>query len=338
MDRHEDLVNIKINLHTGSRYFGLWNPILREMDVEGNYLYPDSTRYKGEFRNGVFHGIGRIYMPPPCNFSFSGEFENGKLIKLNDMMFGDNLRFDQFDGKTLNLKTWEYCEEDRRYTSEIKHGLKPVGTKKDNLSCCKTMRIIHKGQYDNEEGIFNAETGIITRIPVPFHPTRFMQCPDEREWIKRYCRYGGNPFEDSPISEIGLPIHEDNPKIMKFNIESAEIEDAEKSCICHNRIERKRYFDRFIERLMAQKDEIMDDNYSKSSTASADSFCEPILLDTLNKANMEINKARKSLSLDEFNSTEEKSKYELYKSSSYLIAPPRMLSTQSNFTITDSEF
>mmetsp|Transcript_16366 Transcript_16366/g.43122 ORF Transcript_16366/g.43122 Transcript_16366/m.43122 type:complete len:96 (+) Transcript_16366:256-543(+) len=79
------------------------------MEGEGIYTYEDGTKYVGQFKNGAFHGEGKLIF---ANGEFRGIFNNGKHVD-GQFVFSDGLVYVEDD--------WKYCTSaDRRLHSEMK--------------------------------------------------------------------------------------------------------------------------------------------------------------------------------------------------------------------------
>ena len=79
------------------------------MEGEGVYTYGDGTKYVGQFKNGAYHGEGKLIF---ANGEFRGIFNNGKHVD-GQFVFSDGLVYVEDD--------WKYCTSaDRRLHSEMK--------------------------------------------------------------------------------------------------------------------------------------------------------------------------------------------------------------------------
>ncbi|XP_004520806.1 uncharacterized protein LOC101454612 [Ceratitis capitata] len=195
---------------TGSQFLGTYNNAIHCMEGYGKYLYPDGSQYKGNFKNGKFHGIGEMTLTKPYHFKFIGEFDNGKLVQMQEMYYADGLKLKaKFENDKLNFDEWKYCtEHDRRTSWEILNGIGPTGQQ-------TIMTNLDAGTYDLGGGIYREDSGWVVKIPPPFFSIRFLSCNKEKEWVIRNCRRGPShrdvqypPVE--PIPEIGKKIIETN--------------------------------------------------------------------------------------------------------------------------------
>ncbi|XP_017088343.2 uncharacterized protein [Drosophila bipectinata] len=174
---------------TRSSYEGAWDKQVNVMDGFGSYRYPDGSEYRGRFQQGQFHGFGHLRLAQPYKFTIKGEFEHGRLVTIEDMWFSDGLHVKgTFSNSGLDCADWEYLTpQDRRYHPEKRYGQQPVGPT-SFLTAKLLPRVVPKGCYDAEEGIYNAETGWLTERPAPFTGTTYVGCQQEKDWIMRNCR------------------------------------------------------------------------------------------------------------------------------------------------------
>lgn len=54
------------------------------MEGKGTYTFPTETQYKGEMRDGMFHGNGTLFFPNGSRYV--GTWENGIVIKVNYLL------------------------------------------------------------------------------------------------------------------------------------------------------------------------------------------------------------------------------------------------------------
>ncbi|XP_023386893.1 MORN repeat-containing protein 5 isoform X1 [Pteropus medius] len=133
--------------YTGSQYIGEF--VDGRMEGSAEYILPTETRYVGEMKDGVFHGQGTLYFPSGSRYD--AIWENGLATK-GTYTFSDGL---QYDGKN-----WHYCDSyDRRFYTEICHGLKPTGI--SQLTNVDPPRKIPEGCYDCGDGFYNPTTRIV---------------------------------------------------------------------------------------------------------------------------------------------------------------------------------
>jgi hypothetical protein len=77
------------------------------MEGDGVYTYEDGTRYEGRFKNGAFHGKGRLIF---ANGEFRGLWNHGRQVE-GRYVFKDGLEYEAED--------WDYVtSKDRRFHSE----------------------------------------------------------------------------------------------------------------------------------------------------------------------------------------------------------------------------
>lgn len=197
------------------------------MEGYGLYVYPDGSEYQGFFRRGRFHGYGRLTMAAPYAFTFIGEFHNGELAIINEMIYPDGLIFNaDFKNGKLNTDNWPYLSKtDRRYTRELCLDLTPVVPEEPIARY--GARSLKPKCYDTEEGVFVEKSRFITQIPPPFYHLRFVNCDKELEWIQKYCRHEDtdNPYE--PDEASGREIIETNIKA------TTELGENLYSCTCN---------------------------------------------------------------------------------------------------------
>ncbi|VVC37346.1 Hypothetical protein CINCED_3A008622 [Cinara cedri] len=161
---------------TGNHYKGNWNH--RTMSGYGIYVMLDGTVYKGNFDDGLFHGIGTAYHPSGSRIE--GVWGKGKCIKRN-YIFNDGLRFQP--------ENWHYCEmPDRRFVIEHVKGLQPAA--KSWMTNWQPTIKIPDDQYDAGDGFYrpltntvhNYWTNALIRVPTV----------EGGKWIMENCRRGGH--------------------------------------------------------------------------------------------------------------------------------------------------
>lgn len=180
------------------------------MEGYGLYVYPDGSEYQGFFRRGRFHGFGRLTLAAPYSFTFVGEFDNGELSIINQMIYPDGLIFKaDFSGGKLNTADWNYLSKaDRRYTRELCIDL-PAVVPNEPISRYGA-RSLQPNSYDTEEGIFVEKSRFITKIPPPFYHLRFVNCDKEIDWIRQYCRHADSDVPTEPDEVSGRQILDAN--------------------------------------------------------------------------------------------------------------------------------
>jgi hypothetical protein len=126
-----------------------------------------------------FHGHGTLYFP--SGGKCEGEWENGLF------QGGDSHGKCTFsDGLVYEPEDWSYCDVlDRRFYTEICHGLKPAG--RSQLTNEKPSKEIPIGWYDCGDGLYNPENRVVYD-----YNHKFLRNADdeEHEWIVRSCRKG----------------------------------------------------------------------------------------------------------------------------------------------------
>ncbi|KAH8270538.1 hypothetical protein KR018_011234 [Drosophila ironensis] len=182
------------NFLTQSSYEGAWDRQVNVMDGFGSYRYPDGSEYRGRFSQGKFHGFGHLRLAQPYRFTVKGEFENGRLVSIEDMWFADGLHVvGSFTPSGLDCSQWDYLSlKDRRYHSEKEYGQQPVGPT-SFLTSKLQARTVPPGCYDVEEGIYNATSGWISDRPPPFSGSIYVGCQGDKDWIVNNCRKARTP-------------------------------------------------------------------------------------------------------------------------------------------------
>jgi hypothetical protein len=172
---------------------------------EGEYTFPDGSKYIGEFKNGMFHGKGKMVLPTgtyyatwnkgkvgivrPCPPSRAPEIDGVPALQEVEGSF----TFD--DGLDYEDESWQYCtKSDRRFATEFNtgDGVKPAGevqyTDKTPafripIDCYDTG----DGYYDPlEQKVFDYEA------KDEDGERKVVREPDEDEvkWIVAKCRVG----------------------------------------------------------------------------------------------------------------------------------------------------
>jgi len=161
--------------YTGSNYEGDFKN--GRMEGQGEYQLPPSleTKYVGEMKDGMFHGKGTLFFSNGSKYV--GKWDKGIAVE-GKYTFADGLEY--------NTDEWEYCDEyDRRFYTEICHGLKPAG--RSQLTNRIPPREIPDGCYDSGDGFYNP----LTRVIVDYeHKFLRNADDDEHDWILKTCRKG----------------------------------------------------------------------------------------------------------------------------------------------------
>ncbi|XP_039252519.1 MORN repeat-containing protein 5-like [Styela clava] len=160
--------------YTGSQYDGDWHN--GRLEGHGKYQFPTETQYVGDLKDGTFHGKGTLFFPNKSKYE--GEWKNGRVVS-GKYTFADGLEYN-------SEEDWEYCDGyDRRFYTEICHGLKPAG--RSQLTNRIPPRRIPENHYDCGDGFYNPSTRIVTD-----YNQKFLRNADddEHEWIVKECRKG----------------------------------------------------------------------------------------------------------------------------------------------------
>lgn len=230
---------------TQSKYEGAFNAALRQMEGYGCYMYPDGSEYRGFFSNGLFEGYGTLKLAAPYKSTIKGNFEKGICKEMDEIIFSDGLKFKgTYEKKgAVNAERWKYCtHRDRRYVAELNYGIEPVGPN-SYLTQQKPTRGIPENTFDTEEGVFQPLTGLVTITENigQSGKSRFIGCPEEREWIVKSCRYApiSRGTRRDPIEPEGKVCRQ----IIKCNLDAvAELNEDPSTCLCKMEEERKYYF------------------------------------------------------------------------------------------------
>ena len=87
------------------------------MEGNGEFTFPNGSKYVGEFLDGQFHGKGILYYPGRGRYEAT--WDHGKVVQ-GRLFFEDGLEHQK--------ENWIYCSpEDRRYYVEVTGGLRPAG-------------------------------------------------------------------------------------------------------------------------------------------------------------------------------------------------------------------
>ncbi|KAK2571222.1 MORN repeat-containing protein 5 [Acropora cervicornis] len=88
------------------------------------------SNYEGDFKNGRMEGQGEYQLPPSLETKYVGEMKDGMFHGKGTLFFSNGSKYGKYtfaDGLEYNTDDWEYCDEyDRRFYTEICHGLKPA--------------------------------------------------------------------------------------------------------------------------------------------------------------------------------------------------------------------
>lgn len=132
--------------------------------------------YKGSFKRGRFHGEGR--MTTNGAGSFTATWQNGEVVE-GTYTFADGLEY--------RPERWPYCtQQDRRFHSEIQHGIKPAGD--SQLTDRTDPSALPQGTYDVGTGYFDPSTGAVH--DVDSREAVAWPSAEEADWIKAKCRLG----------------------------------------------------------------------------------------------------------------------------------------------------
>ncbi|XP_062515514.1 MORN repeat-containing protein 5-like [Corticium candelabrum] len=151
------------------------------MEGSGVYTFPTGTKYVGEIKDGLFHGHGTLHFP--SGMKFEGEWEKGLAKGVGQ---GENGQYTFSDGLQYEPEDWSYCDVlDRRFYTEICHGLKPAG--RSQLTNEEPSKEIPIGWYDCGDGLYNPSNRVVYD-----YDQQFLRNADdeEHEWIVRTCRKG----------------------------------------------------------------------------------------------------------------------------------------------------
>ncbi|XP_054739062.1 MORN repeat-containing protein 5-like [Anastrepha obliqua] len=275
---------------TGSNYFGTYNNPLNCMDGYGHYNYPDGSEYRGFFRQGRFHGVGRLRMSAPYSFTFIGQFENGELTVVNEMIYPDGLVFHaDFKSGEIDTANWEYLSKsDRRYTRELCMGI-PAVVPHEPITRYNP-RSLEPNTYDTEEGIFIEKSHFTTKIPPPFHHQRFVNCNKELNWIRNCCRHAETDAIVEPDAAKGHDIIQTNIKAM------TQLGENLHTCTCNMaQAVHQVHMKKFCRRLVHTKDDPSStsqysrDYKDEQSSISTSSFSDnPVPLNLIAECRNEI--------------------------------------------------
>jgi hypothetical protein len=123
-----------------------YSVLFRADDANGRYVFSNGSVYDGGFKDGQFHGPGRLHFPGKG--TFVGEWSQGKMVQ-GSYVFADGLEF--------AAKEWDYLlESDRRFWSEIQEGI--LGGDCVQLTNRDPPPEIPLGCYDVGDGYYNPRT------------------------------------------------------------------------------------------------------------------------------------------------------------------------------------
>lgn len=160
--------------YTGSSYDGEYNK--GRFEGQGKYKFSTETVYDGSLDNGMFHGDGTLYFPNGSKYI--AKWDEGFAQK-GTYIFADGLKFEE--------KDWDYCDGfDRRFYTEVCHGLQPAG--KSQLTD-KEAKTVDEDLYDVGDGIYNPATRVVND-----YNGKFLRNADddEHDWILKTCRKGSD--------------------------------------------------------------------------------------------------------------------------------------------------
>ncbi|EDV51224.1 MORN repeat-containing protein 5 [Drosophila erecta] len=177
-------------LLTGSRYVGPSDELgMQEMGV---YIYPDGTRYTGEFLNNRFHGKGTIEIPDSSGVTYQVHHDKGRLVSIDQIKFNDNLPmdFEMKDHYTMSFKPWPYCtSEDRRFYQETKGPMDAVGPNKFQSKDGPSPLNLGRNIFDLGFGLLGNRGFMLDTKP--FHnQSTYLGCREARRWIRENCAHG----------------------------------------------------------------------------------------------------------------------------------------------------
>ncbi|XP_002027492.2 MORN repeat-containing protein 5 [Drosophila persimilis] len=177
------------NFPTGTKFFGQMNEL--GMQDYGTYTYPDGSRYVGYFRNNHFHGSGSIQLPAPLGVSFQVTHHDGKLLKIDEMVFDDQLKVDfaRMKDGSVSFHPWKYCSsEDRRFFTETRSPLAAVGPYKYQTQDGPSPPDLPLNVFDLGFGRLHPQ-GYLMDLKHG-SPSIYVGCRKVRHWIMENCRHG----------------------------------------------------------------------------------------------------------------------------------------------------
>tara|TARA_A100001015_G_scaffold163950_1_gene182244 strand:- start:632 stop:1375 length:744 start_codon:yes stop_codon:yes gene_type:complete len=157
--------------HTGETESG-------RFEGEGVFKFPNGSEYVGSFKDGMFHGEGKIIVPG-CG-EYKATWQNGREVS-SSYTFSDGLAYER--------ENWKYCTaDDRRFYSEIKHGIKPVG--ESQLTNHRAGDpLLEEGQYDVGDGYADVSDGKVRSFKTG-EVIRFLEPGENTSWLRNMCRRG----------------------------------------------------------------------------------------------------------------------------------------------------
>ncbi|KAH8270541.1 hypothetical protein KR018_011245 [Drosophila ironensis] len=186
---------------TGSRFLGPCD--LLGMQEFGTYVYPDGTKYSGEFLNNRFHGSGTIKMPHPEAVSFKVVHNHGRLVKIEGITFNDELpvEFDVKGYRGLSFSRWNYLSEsDRRFHKETLMPMEAVGPNKFKCKDGPIVPTLPRNTFDlgfahfNQRGFVLDANNLYKEIgsvaPAITDKSFYLGCRPVRRWIRESYRHG----------------------------------------------------------------------------------------------------------------------------------------------------
>ncbi|EDW69622.1 MORN repeat-containing protein 5 [Drosophila virilis] len=203
---------------TGSKFYGNYNEL--GMQDYGLYVYPDGTRYLGQFYNNRFHGNGTIELPKPYCVFFTVVHKHGELTHISRMSFTDLLPV-QFTmtQDNISFENWNYCTAaDRRFNAERMTKLEAVGPEMFLTSDGPNPPPLHRNVFDLGFGLLT-DLGFLKNMPNHMTETTqfYVGCRNVRRWIRENCRHGplkGKHLKQEVLSKFAR-------QIMRNNLECA---------------------------------------------------------------------------------------------------------------------
>jgi len=177
-------------LMTGSQYIGTSDDL--GMQNFGVYIFPDGSRYTGEFLNNRFHGRGSIQVPDPSGVTYQVTHRHGKLIAIDQMKFNDSLPvdFEMKDSGSMSFESWSYCTaEDRRFYQETKGPMEPVGPNKFKTKDGPDPPVLSRNVFDLGFGLLG-NRGFMLDTKTYSHQSLYVGCREARRWIRENCAHG----------------------------------------------------------------------------------------------------------------------------------------------------
>jgi hypothetical protein len=172
--------------YTGSSYDG--PTVNGRPEGQGEYTFPDGVKYVGSFKQGMFHGSGKLVFP---GGEYHATWDHGEEVK-GSYTFNDGLKF--AGSSTESEKPWGYAtKKDRRFYTETTAG-KIHAAGDEQLTNAVPSPALPAGCYDTGDGyydpakaaIFAYDSGSKVREP----------SSDEVEWILSTCRVAAPVVED----------------------------------------------------------------------------------------------------------------------------------------------